>query len=409
MEAPVASKHYSGAVLFYVIPNLKNYEADAIYDSLAQINTIVGESALVKKVGKRWSGSTASGLFVIASDQSNVVPHEHIAPLFETFSRGGVPVRCGVSRGDILSFEDTDGEVNFVGGAINSAARLAYSDQNPGCLLHEKYTTYAEDFPSSKEWKSWKAHPMIVVKGKKHDLKGFKCLAVGKPEVYVLDAFQREVVPQKHREAPHAPGVVLAYDLAHFSAGDESAQSKRVAGIVGTFKLLKHDSKSVSKAKLYLCPGGDGGILVLSNLRQEALWLAKDLEQRLRVQSEGMAASISVEARVGVHYGEVTLYPDVAGRLRPTGRTCFVADEIISDEAASNASLVFSEALKEVISGGSASYLEQHFTMLPALNSGPAKDLDRYAPKKTDDLIAKHPFWELLFGKTSSWQPESLS
>lgn len=146
--------------------------------------------------------------------------------------------------------------------------------------------------------------------------------------------------------------------------------------------------------------------MVLENVRQEATSLAKELAQKLVVESEYKDNSISVNARIGVHYGPVILYHDAAGRIRPTGPSCFIADELISDEVSRTSGVVFSESLRNVISHGSDKFLRSEFDELPPILGGPAAGIVRYAPKRSGRSSLVHPLIQQLFGPKSSWQPE---
>jgi hypothetical protein len=245
-----------------------------------------------------------------------------------------------------------------------------------------------------------------VITGKPHDGGGFICRVLGGDRLAVLPnvliARLREHEPVSNVSA----GLVFAYDLPHFSAGDESQLSARVRSLVDAVRSLRENRGVLRDAVLYFCPGGDGGILIVSSVRAEAFGLSKDLLQRLAVESELRDASIDVAARIGVHYGAVTLYRDVGGRLRPTGRTCFVADELISDSAAKDAGLVFSDSLRDVISQGSDRVLADNFDELPNLTTGPAAGVIRYAPRRIKPERFSHPLIEQLFGPSSSWQPD---
>jgi hypothetical protein len=407
MDKPVLYREYHGTVLFFVVDAIKVMARDVAYSCIVHLNSVIAETALVQTLGTSWIGTTVSGLFVLIPDASKLVPHSYLSALFDCLSRRGVPVRCGVTWGPFLCFQDADDELNFVGRAINIAARLAYSADNPGCLIHERYEEYAKGFSSITASDVLEGAPTGVIKRKKHDGIGFNCRLVDKARLSVLDGVGEVLIHGHGQTALFDPGLVLAYDLPQFSEGDESQLSKRVRGLADALRSFRENRENLRKAKLYFCPGGDGGILVLKNVRQEAIGLGKELVQKLIVESEYKDSSIAVEARLGIHYGVVTLYRDAGARLRPTGTTCFIADELISDSASREAGLVFSDSLRDVISHGSERYLRSEFDELPILKSGPAAGIVRFTPKSSSDARFKHPLIEQLFGPTSSWQAET--
>ena len=96
------------------------------------------------------------------------------------------------------------------------------------------------------------------------------------------------------------------------------------------------------------------------------------------------------------------LYNDVRGTVRPTGRTCFAAEELTSDDYGKAAGLVFSEALEGVISRGSEKTLQREFEELPPLTAGAAIGLRRFARRMNAKRQFKHPLIERLFGPTST-------
>jgi class 3 adenylate cyclase len=405
MQAPIAYREYQGTVLFLVVDRIKEMDGSNSFSCIVQLQRVLNDNSLVKTIGKSWVGTTVSGAFVFIPDETNLIPHAYLVSLFSASSGLGIPMRCGVTWGRALCFEDADREENFVGRAINVAARLAYSKENPGCLIESSYEEYAKGFSATDTEMLLEGAPAVVIKGKKHDGVGFKCRSIDKARLSIID----EATPgsDKNDQQPiFASGLVLAYDLPHFSEGDESQLSKRVRSLVDTLRSLTENHASLRLAEAYFCPGGDGGILLWSNVREDAVGVSKQLAQRLVVESEHKESSIAIEARLGVHYGVVTLYSDVRGRLRPTGTTCFIADDLISDAASKAAGIVFSDSLRAAISHGSHSFLIKEFQQLPTLIAGPAAGIARFTPRHSDNAEFRHPLVEQLFGRTSNWQPE---
>lgn len=401
---PTPYHTYSGTVIFVLVLGLKDMSPETAYSCLVRLHSVVGKSPLTNLLGTSWIGTTATGLFIAIPDESFLRPHDYLSSLYDEVARRGVPIRSGVSWGPFLCFTDIDDRVNFVGRTINIAARLAYSPHNPGCLIHSAYLDYAKGFSSFKDSRVLANRPSVTVLGKKHDGAGFRCCTLTHEDLSVLNSVISKPALKKPSDPPHSAGIVLAYDLPQFSEGDESQIRKRVRSLVDTLRSLKENNLSAKNAEMYFCPGGDGGLLVLTGVRQEALALSKQLAQQLVVESEYKERPISVDARLGVHYGAVTLYVDAAGRVRPTGSSCFIAEDLIADEASRNAGLVFSYALKDVISHGSEAFLRSEFEELPMLTSGPADGVLRYTPRRLVGGEFKHPLIDKLFGPTSSWQ-----
>jgi len=405
---PIAYHTYNGTIIFVLVLGLKDMSPGTAYSCLIRLHSAVGKFSLINLLGTSWLGTTATGLFIAIPDEFGLRPHDYLASLYEVFAGQGLPIRSGISWGPFLCFTDIDNHVNFVGRTINVAARLAYSPNNPGCFIHSAYLDYAKGFAESKGSTLLAKGSSVTVLGKKHDGAGFRCCALTHEDLPVITSVIDKPMPRKYSDPRHSTGIILAYDLPQFSEGDESQIRKRVRSLVDTLRGLRENNLSARNAEMYFCPGGDGGLLVLPGLRQEAVELSKQLAQQLVVESEYKDRPISVDARLGVHYGAVTLYVDAAGRVRPTGPSCFIADELIADEASKNAGLVFSNALKDVISHGSGAFLRSEFEELPLLTSGPADGVLRFTPRRSVDGEFKHPLVEKLFGPTSSWQSGKL-
>ncbi len=409
MHKPAEYRQYNGTVLFFVIDDIKELPPDLAYRCLVQLNKVIGKSKLVRMIGKEWLGTTVSGLFILVPDRYAIVPHTFLPDLFENISAVGIPVRCGVSWGPFLCFEDLDETLNFIGAAINVAARLAYSKENRACLLHDKYEHYVNGFVGRTSADFLRNARIRIIKGKEHDGDGFSCRVLDKTHLTVISKITRQVQRSKCRPI-FSSGLILSYDLPKFSEGDEAQLRKRVRSLLDSLRSLRQDNSMFRNAAFHFCPGGDGGILVLADVREEAAAFARELRQKLGVESEQKDSTISVQARIGIHYGGVTLYKDVGGRLRPTGPSCFIADELISDKPSKEAGIVFSDALKAAISHGSSEFLSKEFDELPQLKNGPAAGIARYAPKSGGTLqMKKHPLIAQLFGSASSWQPQVQS
>ena len=391
-------------MIFVVVDQIKNMDASTAFSCMVQLNQLAVSWELVETLGPYWIGTTATGLFVLIPDDAHVVPHLFLGSLFDASSHVGVPIRCGVAWGPYLCFRDIDENLNFIGKAINTAARLANSSENPGSLLHEGYNEFARGFAGLGVQGELDGLPILIIRGKDHDQAGFRCKALDQGQLSVLQEVDHSRLHAHATTPKHSTGIVLSYDLPRFSEGDESQLSKRFRSLVDGLRAIGANNSAFREAAIFFCPGGDGGILVLCNIRTAAKELVTELGQRLTVESEYKASPIGVSAHLGVHYGVVSLYMDAAGRQRPTGPACFVAEDLISDSAGREVGIVFSGALRDVISHGSDTFLTERFEELPALQTGPAAGIPRYSPRAMSGAKWSHPLVEQLFNAAASWQ-----
>lgn len=400
MLKPKAHVRYNGTAVFVVIKGIKEIAAATAYSCLVELNGVVGDSSLVKKVGRAWVGSTISGLFVLIPDEANLTAHTYLAELFSSCMERGLPVRCGVAYGRFICVEDADGKLNFAGKAINTAARLAYEPTSVGCLVDSAYEEHVEGFDS----KVLELAPKCFVRGKEHDV-GFNCRMLGPPTLPFLDEIDEKGFAA-HAVENRCAGLIIAYDLPRFTAGDESEVDKRVRSLVDAFRSFKENKEGLGDVKMHFCPGGDGGIVVLERAKEQAYEIGVSLARAFFIESEYKEDAIALGARIGLHYGLVALYNDVSGTVRPTGKACFVADDLTSDDLGKKSGLVFSEALMEAISGGSDKTLQREFEELSSLKAGPAAGVRRFAQKLAGQP-EKYSLISQLFGPGSSWRLDS--
>jgi hypothetical protein len=400
MSNPIAHQRYNGTVVFVAVHMIKELDQAIAYRCLVEANKIAGESDLVTETGPAWVNPTISGLFFLVPDEKRLVVHKFVKQLTTLFAARGIAVRIGIAHGPFICVEDADKNLNFAGRAINTAARLTYAKENVGCLIDKNYQEHVAGFVLGPE-ESLARFEERFVPGKSHDA-GFACRSLSKTDWPFLDAVDSKKVPN-HEPSRHTSGLILAYDLPQFSAGDDSQIDKRVRSLVDAFRGFKQN-RLPSEANMFFSPGGDGGVVVLENVREDAYGIALGLARAFLVESEYKEGVISVEARIGINYGVVPLYHDLRDVVRPTGLECFIADELTSDEQGKKAGLVFSEPLKNVISEGSQRTLENDFHELPLLKTGPAANTRRFAHKISDKADSRHPLAEQLFGPTSSWQ-----
>lgn len=98
--------------------------------------------------------SSLTGAIIIIPD--NV--HQNVLNLLIQINNSlapiGIPIRIGISHGDIKELEDVDGRKNFIGIPINHAARLATSDKNQGLLVQKNLADHLQATLNSKHWLS---------------------------------------------------------------------------------------------------------------------------------------------------------------------------------------------------------------------------------------------------------------
>ena len=321
--------------------------------------------------------------------------------LHQCYSQG-LLLRIGVTHGDLEELEDIDGTRNYVGTSINFAARIAFSDRNTGCLAEQSFRAfYYEAFGERTGRLHFFQTKTIRIVGKSHD-KTFICYEAN----YALLPFHRRFSKQKLRntktEAPEIAGLIIAYDLPRFSAGDRLQLSQRFRSLVDTFRSLKNNEHIPKGSRIYFLPGGDGGILVLTGVKTISLEIVSKFSELLKVESQNKLTDISVKSRIGVNYGRIQLLRNGAGVIRPTGRACFIADEIANDSIAkSKGRTIFSETLVDVLASGSDEHFKEKFEFLPPLKRGVAKGIKRFCEATPPP---EHPLFGRLTGSRGSWE-----
>jgi class 3 adenylate cyclase len=395
----------AGTVVFCNIRGLKEADATTGFRLMASLHRVLRDwRASVTDGGRVRVLSSLTGAIVIVPDDARLYAHHALPALATTVAELGVPAVYGIATGDLDCVEDADNTINFVGPAINIAARLAFSDSNAGVLYHQTYLNFARGVAETTKRETMNPYnaKQYFIQGKSHDREPFECRGFA-AETWggVLVANLRRL-PGLTDPVEHLNGVVMAYDLPRFSVGDRAQLGKRFEAMVKAFHYSKR-GESVARRWL-LSPGGDGGLIVMQGAKEAGYELAKRFLRRLKIEDVDKLESIFVDCRIGVHYGSVAIYQNAEGVSRPTGPVCFEADALAADEAARDAGgIVFSEVIAETVSGGSEESLKKDWRELVLLEIR-GRRIARYVEQKDS---VEDPLNKILGGPSSEWERET--
>ncbi len=375
-----------GSVVFFFIPQLAEQEPNISNNALILLNEILKERLLDRGLELRIL-SSIKGAIAVIPDSSTMYIHQHLSVILEDCKNQGIPVRMGITHGELEVLKDADTLFSFIGIPMNVAARLSTSDNNKGILYDSTYIKHVMPLPTSQNNDS--LHPRyckeVDISGKPHD-PIFKCREPDDANL-VLSQFNNDILSQLNIESDYINGIAIAYDLPKFSRGDRSELSKRFRSVIDSINSIRTRSIFPEETnQFFFSPGGDGGILILpiklDISLSEYINLAFELIEKLQVESDSKDSNIDVKSRVGVHSGIIILYQNAEGISRPTGLTCFIADEIASDDLAKQkGGIIITENIKGSLYSGSIKCFEKEYESLTPLNKRAAKDIQRYAKK----------------------------
>ncbi|KAF0250165.1 MAG: hypothetical protein FD167_431, partial [bacterium] len=310
--------------------------------------------------------SSLLGAIILFPDSLQLDPIKLISSINSEMNFTGIPIRIGISHGDVQELVDIDGKANFIGVAINHSARLATSDKNLGLLIHDVLANHLQSKLRASHWLSAKNSNrlFIEVAGKRDE----KFLCYYPPESIWPTNSQITYKYDNNFEPESKNAAIIAYDLPNFSDGDLNQLSQRFRAITDVFLALVAQTK-LPLEYFYFSPGGDGGVIVLTDLEKKPVYdLAKNFAEKLTIESQNKNSLISVECRIGLHYGTILLYYNAEENLRPTGDDIFIADDLMADkEITTKGNFIFTQEFKSTVSGGDNNYFNQHFQQLPDL------------------------------------------
>jgi class 3 adenylate cyclase len=393
----------TATIAFVTVPGVKEWPAATSFGAMVGLHDAL-RRGLRRAIGQRLDVlSSLTGAIVVIPDTASLFIHQHLNKLGIMWTQLGIPVRVGVTHGDIEILADADGMRNAIGQPLNIAARLATTSDTPGCVLHSTYLEFVQNIAEEQDF--LQGARAVALVGKAHDrdkMKGRKVTSRAFPTISRLDATQLPVTRAKSVNA-----VAIGYDLPRFSAGDRSELSKRFRAVGDVFNSLGADGHLGPASSLYFSPGGDGGIIVLEVSKRFGHQAAERMTTQLLVESLGKDERVQVHTRVGIHYGPVNVYRNAGGVLRPTGPVCFIADAIASDQKPGGSrpsSVVFSEVFRDVVGEGNNEFFSQAFKELPPLPNGPAKGIKRFIRQPAGSTVEEEPYKQLT-QKPTSWEP----
>lgn len=320
--------------------------------------------------------SALHGAIVVVPEE---VEHNHSFDLREALPgvvRGltecQLPVRIGVAHGRVEYLQDADDNGNFIGPVVNTAARLAYANENKGLLFHESFQAARAGYVTAKNDAIRIGPGEQLIRGKSHD-EPFRCFPA-EPPIVMTGAFARDLTFAAD-DCRNVDGVAVAFDLPTFSSGARVQMGHRFRAFVAQVRKVQSGS---SDDVFYYSPGGDGGIFVFTGraATTRAVQAAKDIDQHLEIEGTEHSTATSLRCRIGVHYGSVALYRNAEGVWRPTGRVLFVADRLGSDQKPGV--YVYSKQLEDAVSRGSASAFERDYRWLEPLDCPPDGSIERF-------------------------------
>lgn len=391
----------TATVVFVNIPDLRNWSSETAYAAMVGLH-----NAIASHFGRRINTkvqvfSTLTGAIIVMPDASNLYAHDHLTDLGRRWVSFGIPVRVGVVHGEVEVLRDVDDLLNIVGSPVNTAARIAVLRDESAGILHKTYIAFSQSCTNITAF--LQGSRAVTLRGKSHDREPIRGVQLVRRIFPTIAKVRIDRLPRLASPTKSVNGVAIGYDLPRFSAGDHSEISKRFRGIRAVFDALKAEGQVGSSSRLLFAPGGDGGILVLPTAKRSGFQSAERLARLLQIESTDRRTETTVLSRIGLHYGAVNLYRNAAGVLRPTGRTCLIADSIASDRPA-DGRIVLSEVFRDIAGEGNREIFEQEYEELPPLRKGPAADIQRYT-RRSMNKSGDDPWLKKLLALRASWEP----
>lgn len=369
----------TASVAFISIPDLKKLTIGVHVHELISIL----HSKIKDIISKHYNGvkvlSALTGAILVISDKLNIKPEpiSLLDKIAQELNKLKIASRIGATHGDLSVLLDTDGALNFIGIPINIAARLCASESNNGILVHQSLFEHLLDIIDAEHWLVNQSP--IEVKGKRDEK--FTCYSAP-VESWPICEKTGYTYTKSYSIKDTINASVISYDLPGFSDGDLNKLIQRFNSVVFAFQqTLSSEKLNEYGWNFYLSPGGDGGVFTFPQIDKEKAYdFAEKFAKKLEIQSKNKDESISVNCRIGIHYGAIALYQNAEEIMRPTGTHLFIADFITSDEAKKAGKLIFTEPLKEAVSSGDNQYFEVNFHPLSPLTVS-GRTIKRYSSK----------------------------
>ena len=371
----------TATVAFLHIHTLKEQDANTVLRSMKAMHAVLAKLTTTQPIRVL---SALTGAILVLPDRAGVATtpiHRLLARVGTDLSLSGLPVRVGVTRGELEALIDVDDQINLIGQPMNLAARLATARENDGCLYHASYADFASAYVArGNDPLAPGKGVQAAATGKPHDA---TILCWTAPAFRALSIFDISKLPQLTGRQKNESGVILAYDLPRFSAGDRAQLRSRFRGVVDALKRIRK-KEGLGKSAFIFSPGGDGGLMLLRLEKELGYEIATQLVRLLRIETDNKSASAGVESRVGLHYGSVSVYRTAKSLQRPTGPACFIADALANDSTAGKSGVIISGELVDIVSGGSMADFNRNYIGLARLPDGPAKGIARYAKRSAE-------------------------
>jgi class 3 adenylate cyclase len=375
LRPPVAA--FPATAAFLSIAALKSMDGPEVQAALSTLHRELRSSLAPLALPDVRILSSLTGAIVLVPDGLNRNVHEpDLLPAWlRAAGAAGLAVRAGVARGMVETIEDADGTLNAIGRCLNVAARLATSDENPGALYEEPYAAHVQSMLLRTHFLHPKKRVAVQVKGKRAEV--FTCFADPDAAPRPTSDVRCDTLP------PFVNAVLIAYDLPDFSDGDLRTLASRFRAVVREVQRLREEHSLPDGAGISFSPGGDGGVLSLTQVPPaRAFGLASDLALLLEAAGTTQSPDAPVRARLGVHYGQVLPYENAEGVARPTGLALFDADGLAGDaEARRYDAIVVSGALIESAADGARKLEASRFQEIAPFVTPHETTIRRFVPR----------------------------
>jgi len=272
-----------GRVAFISIHKLKDSGGLEIYQLISALHNSI-KACLMDNYNDVHVLSALSGAVIIVPDGLNVDFLPLLMLINNNLDLKGIPIRVGLSYGDIQELKDIDDQNNYIGKPINVAARLANSPKNSGLLVHDTMADRMQTVLYANHWLSVRNldHKPIEVEGKREEK--FTCICP--PESVWVHRSEIEYKFSDEKKLTLRDAAAIAFDLPNFSDGDLNELSQRFRGLVDIFQMGVLQ-QNISLEYFYFSPGGDGGVFVFADLSNaQALRFSEEFSKSLKIESE---------------------------------------------------------------------------------------------------------------------------